>query len=227
MISAVLFDMDGTMVNTERLWGVINQKLAEEYGAVWDPAVRVQMMGKKDAECLAVFKEYFHLDVPVPELVARRRAMLLEDLSMIETNEGLYETLDLLERLGIKKAVATASFREFTARILSTFDLERRFDAVVTGDDVTHSKPDPGLFLEAARRLGAAPTECLVLEDAQNGVEAAYRAGMKVFAIPHADSSNHDFSKATRILSSMKEIDRAMLLSLSRSALTAGSAGVT
>jgi beta-phosphoglucomutase-like phosphatase (HAD superfamily) len=71
---------------------------------------------------------------------------------------------------------------------------------------VHESKPDPAIFLEAARRIGVEPSRCLVLEDAQNGVEAAFNAGMRVYAIPHDDSRHHDFSKATKVIASMREI---------------------
>jgi len=211
MIKAIIFDMDGTMVNTEEMWGDVNRQLAAHYGITFDEKVRVQMMGKKDYESLSAFKEYFHLDTSVEELNKIRRKMILADARSVKINEGLYELLDLTDRLSIKKAVATSSFREFTDKILSSFNLEKRFDSVVTGDDVVLSKPDPAIFLEAAKRLGIVPSDCLVLEDAQNGVEAAYRAGMAVFAIPHDASKHHDFSKATKVLSSMLEVDETAL----------------
>ena len=107
---------------------------------------------------------------------------------------------------GIKKAVATSSFRELAIHLIERFGLRARFDAIVTGDDVKESKPDPAIFLEAARRVGVVPAECLVLEDAQNGVEAASNAGMRVYAIPHDDSRHHDFSRATRVIASMRDI---------------------
>ena len=206
MTRAVLFDMDGTMFATEGLWGVINRKLAEDYGAVWDESVRTRMMGKKDRESLLVFKEFFGLEAPVEELIARRRELILADLSAVTMNDGLTELLDLLDARGIKKAVATSSFRELAIHLIERFGLLARFDAIVTGDDVKESKPDPAIFLEAARRVGVVPAECLVLEDAQNGVEAASNAGMRVYAIPHDDSRHHDFSKATRVIASMREI---------------------
>lgn len=191
MIRAAIFDMDGTMVNSERLWGNVGLSLA-------------------------AFKEYFRLSDSVDELVRIRRDMILaEDTSLTRVNPGLHELLDLLDHLKIKKAVATSSFREFTKKILSGFDLEKRFDAIITGDDVTLGKPDPAIFLEAAKILGAPAKECLVLEDAENGVEAAYRAGMHVFAIPHDDGSrHHDFSKATGTLGSMMEISEEILMGL-------------
>lgn len=211
MIKAIIFDMDGTMVNTEVMWGDISRKLAAHYGITFDEKVRVQMMGKKDYESLSAFKEYFHLDTSVEELIRVRREMILADTSSVRINEGLYELLDLTDRLSIKKAVATSSFREFTDKILSSFNLGNRFDSIVTGDDVVLSKPDPAIFLEAAKRLEAIPSTCLVLEDAQNGVEAAYQAGMTVFAIPHDASKHHNFSKATKVLNSMLEVDETVL----------------
>jgi HAD superfamily hydrolase (TIGR01549 family) len=214
MIKAVIFDMDGTMVNSQKLWDDVSQRLAALYGVIIDKELQRRMMGKKDNDSLAAFKDYHHLDVEVQELIRVRREMILRDVGLVETNKGLYELLDLLDRLEMKKAVATSAFREFTSKILSSFDLEKRFDTVITGDDITLGKPDPMIFLEAARRLDVSPKDCLVLEDAENGVEAASKAGMPVFAIPHGASDYHDFSKATKVLGSMLEIDEAMLASL-------------
>lgn len=114
MIQAVIFDMDGTMVDSEKLWGDVGQRFAARYGVVMDKEVRRLMMGKKDNDSLGAFKEYHHLDVEVDELIQVRRKMMMEDTGLIRTNEGLYELLDTLDRLQIKKAVATSSFREFT-----------------------------------------------------------------------------------------------------------------
>lgn len=214
MIRAVIFDMDGTMVESESLWKVVNTKLGDQYGVTFDDIVRVQMMGRKDSECLGVFKDYFHLDAPVEELIQARRAILLSDISAITVKEGLFELLDLLDRLGIKKAVATSSFTEFTQLVLEKFHIRERFEIVVTGDEVKNGKPHPEMFLEAARRIDVPASACLVLEDAQNGVEAAVNAEMKVIAIPHKHTNLHDYSKATRVLDSMLQVDEALLKSI-------------
>jgi len=214
MIKAAIFDMDGTMVNTEHLWYAVNSQLALNHGVTYENGAKVLMMGKKDMECLAAFKEYYNLPDRVEDLVEERRQLQFADTNMLEMCSGLVAFLDLLDRMGVKKAVATASTIRFTDKVLSIFNLQERFDAIVTGDEVAHSKPSPDLFLEAARRINVAPADCLVLEDAQNGIEAAHNAGMFSIALPHQYSRDHDFSLATKILPSMLEIDEALLSSL-------------
>ena len=214
MIRAVIFDLDGTMVDTEKLWGDVMHRLAPRYGTEFDPAAHIKMMGKRDRESLQAFKEHHGVEASVEDMVQARRKIILEDTGLIRTNKGLYELLDLLEKLKIQKAVATSAFEAFADKVLTQFDLKRRFGAIVTAGQVTHGKPHPEIYLEAAKRLGVKASDCLALEDAEIGVESAYNAGMKVFAIPHDSSRHHDFSKATKVISSMAEIDEKLLHSV-------------
>lgn len=206
--------MDGTMFDTEILWKDISNKVAQKYGHEVDDTLRTQMMGKKDKESLGAMKEYFGLSDSIDDLIHTRRKMILDDVRTAGVKEGLFELLNLLDKKGIKKAVATSSFRELTQKFLAQAGIEDRFDAIVCGDDVTIGKPDPMIFLEASRRIGVPPAECLVLEDSQNGVEAGAAAGMTVFAIPHDSSRYQNFRVATRVLKSMKEVDEKCLESL-------------
>lgn len=214
MLQAVIFDLDGTMVDTEKLWGEINHRLAARYGTVFDASARVRMMGRRDHESLSIFREHHGIAAPVEELIQVRRALILEDTAAVRENPGLHELLALIDRLGIRKAVATSSFKEFAHKILGQFDLAGRFDAVLTAEDVAVGKPDPMMFLEAARRLGAEPARSLVIEDAHAGIEAAHAAGMFSIAVPHDSSRDHDFSKATKVCTSLFEVDEAFLRSL-------------
>lgn len=206
--------MDGTMVDTHTVWATVNKTLSANHGVVFEDAVRRKMMGKKDIESLAIFKEFYGLTTPVETLVQERRAILLSNTSTINTNPGLRELLDLLDHLSIKKAVATSSFREFTHTVLLNTGLTNRFDVIVTGDDIQTSKPNPEIFITAAELLNVPSAQCLVIEDAQNGIEAAYNAGMRSIAIPHEDSKTHDMSKATRVIDSMHRIDAVFLRGL-------------
>src|SRR3989338_11175855 len=115
------------------------------------------MMGKKDHEALTVYRDFFKLEAGVDELVRRRRELILADIHLARVCAGLFELLDLLDEMRIKKSVATSSFKELAGRLLRQFNVEHRFDFIITGDDVEVSKPNPTMFFEAARALGAAP----------------------------------------------------------------------
>jgi HAD superfamily hydrolase (TIGR01549 family) len=214
MVDAVIFDLDGTILDTEKLWGEVGKKVAAHYGCEFDTAVRVRMMGRPDRDALTIFREHHDIKAPVEEIIAKRREIILSDLSGVNVNAGVFELLDLLERLNIPRAIATSSFKELVDKVLAKFDLTKHFHAILTAEDVVKGKPNPEMFLKTAARLNAEPKRSLVLEDAQNGVEAAHAAGMAVFAIPHDSSRHHDFSKATKVLRSLLEVDEALLRSL-------------
>lgn len=214
MIEAVLFDMDGTMVSTEAIWGNINRELAQRYGRVFDESMRVHMMGRREPDALTIFRDYYDIDASVEELMEVRKKMVLSRADQAVKNPGLDELLSLIQIRRLERAVATSAFREFAEAVLIGVNVRDQFKVVVTGDDVSNSKPHPEIFLTAAERVGINPRNCLVIEDAQNGVEAGFAAGMKVIAVPHVDSAHHDFSKATRVVNSLRDVNIELLTSL-------------
>lgn len=214
MIRAVIFDMDGTMVNTEDLWKEVNSELAEKYGVIFEVNLRTKMMGRKEEDALKIFRDFYELSVSVNELLLARKQLLFEKIDKVAINPGLIELIGLLEKLNIKKAIATSTYKDFAYAVIKAINVGENFPVVITGDTVVKGKPSPDIFIKAANTLGVEPQNCLVLEDAQNGVEAGYNAGMKVLAIPHEHSLNQDFSKANKVLNSLKEIDEAMINSL-------------
>jgi beta-phosphoglucomutase len=121
--------------------------------------------------------------------------------------------LALLEKLhGRKKlALASSSYRDAVDGVLDGLRITRYFEVIVTGLDVARVKPAPDIFLAAAEQLRASPAECVVLEDAEKGVIAANLAGMYCIAIPNRQTGHHDFSKATRVCSSLDEITMELL----------------
>ena len=124
--------------------------------------------------------------------------------------------LELVAMLHGKKrlALATSSYGNTAWPILRRLDLERYFEAVATNESVARVKPHPDLFLHVAERMGVAPAECVVLEDAEKGVLAAHAAGMKVIAVPTPHTRGNDFSRATRVVSSLTEVTLPLLDSL-------------
>lgn len=212
MIKAVIFDLDGTMVETENsVWVHVNHILAEKHGKKFDESVRKKMMGRKESEALQIFLDHHQIDATVEQLVEERQELLLQLVDRVKANPGLYELITLLNKMGIKKGIATSSFYPFASKVLEKVNLTSEFEVFVTGNQIRNGKPHPEIFLTVAKKLDVDPKDCLVLEDAQNGVEGAYNAGMKVIAIPHQYSVDHDFSKATMILKSLTEVTSKLL----------------
>jgi HAD superfamily hydrolase (TIGR01509 family) len=133
--------------------------------------------------------------------------------SSLRPMEGALELLETFHGR-TKFALASSSYRDAIDGVLTGLGIEHYFEIIVSGLDVEQVKPAPDIFLKAASDLGVEPSECVVLEDAEKGVMAAHRAGMRCIAVPNQYTRHHDFSKATRVCSSLKEITPEFLESL-------------
>lgn len=184
MTQGAIFDMDGVLVdNLEyhiRAW----QQLGSEQGRKLSRESIRRVFGQRNDEMIrSLFDSSLSRDVLV--LYAARkeeiyRALMAPALTPVPGLPGL---LDGLREAGMRTAVATSGPRENAHLVLDGLDLRRYFDAVVTGDDVSRSKPHPDIFLLAARRLGLPPEQCVVFEDSSSGIEAAARAGCRCIAL--------------------------------------------
>jgi HAD superfamily hydrolase (TIGR01509 family) len=123
----------------------------------------------------------------------------------IQPMPGLLDLLDRLEKARMPKAIATSSAKSLMDACLSHFDLHSRFQFFLTAEDVKHGKPNPEIYLTAARRLGIPPSEMVVLEDSHNGCKAAAAAGAFAVAVPGLHSLQHDFSAASLVISSLAD----------------------
>src|ERR671937_223593 len=186
VIEAVVFDLDGVLVDSEQLWDEAREELARERGGRWHERAQRDMMGMSSPEWSRYMHDVIGLVEPPEEI----------DAEVVRRIERRYrERLPLLpgaaeavERLGARwpLGLATSSNREIVDLVLEVSGLGRFFRATVSSEEVERGKPAPDVFLEAARRLGVAPERTAVVEDSENGILAGRTAGMRVVAVPNA-----------------------------------------
>ena len=186
---AFIFDMDGTLVDNMRFHGEAWRQMLAENGIEADAHEFLRTTaGKTNREIIPNFFQ----DTTEEKLLelGLRKETLYRELFLPERQaiDGAVEFLESAKLLGVKMAVATAAPPANMEFILDGLDLRQYFDAITTAADVSHGKPNPEVFLKSAEKLGIAPNNCLVFEDAINGFEAANRAGMKSIGIATVNS---------------------------------------
>lgn len=186
MIKGAIFDMDGLMLDTEKLFMRFWRQAAADFG--YEMTVE-QVLGARSLASKysrPKFKAVFGDEFPFDEIRARRLEIMSAyiDEHGFEVKKGLFELLDHLKSSGYKIAVATATDRQRTEKYLGMIGALDYFDAVICGDMVANGKPEPDIYLKAAAELELAPEECAAFEDSPNGLRAAYAAGCKAIMIP-------------------------------------------
>ena len=203
-IRAVVFDLDGLMFNTEDVFNHAGQELLRRRNHELTHELLSRMMGRRSHESFAILRESLGLSESIEELLAESSVIFGEMLKThLAPMPGLFELLDHIESRGLPKGVATSSNRTYLEDILGRFDLLDRFAFTLTGEDVTHGKPHPEVYLKAAETLGIAPAEMLVLEDSEAGTHAAAAAGAVIVSVPHQHSRSHNFTPATHVAESL------------------------
>jgi HAD superfamily hydrolase (TIGR01509 family) len=196
-VDAVIFDMDGLMLDTEPVYRMAWQRASAECGYAISDELHLRLLGLKTEDAEQVLRQEFGAGFSVDAfrtLCSEHEPAAFRDYGL-RKKSGLDELLALLNARRISKAVATSASRDRALSLLSTTAVLGQFDVVVTGDEVARGKPSPDLFLLAARRLETANSSCLVLEDAEAGVLAAHAAGMQVFVVPDLKQPSADVVK--------------------------------
>lgn len=190
-VEALIFDMDGVLIDSEPVHLLAYQKFFREYGVAYTQEDNSQFLGQKDIEIAVQLIARHNLPLTKEQFVARKEEAFQ---SLIVANpvarEGLIETLEAAKRLGLKLAVASSATLGSIELIVKVLDIRNYFENLTSGDEVQNGKPAPDVYLLAAERLGVPAQNCLVIEDTDAGVQAAKSAGMLCIAIP-CDATSH------------------------------------
>ncbi|MCB1958037.1 MAG: HAD family phosphatase [Rhodocyclaceae bacterium] len=185
-IRAVIFDMDGVLLDSERIAYAIGRDVSRDMGIPWRHEVAMQMIGLNSREHERLLKGAYGEDFPVAEHHEEfgRRYEAVIASGRIPLKPGVLELLELLDALDLPRAVATSTRRSRALPKLEAVGLLKRMDGVVGGDEVPRGKPAPDIFLAAATLLEARPSACLVIEDSNAGVRGGLAAGAQVVMVP-------------------------------------------
>lgn len=215
MFKAVIFDMDGVVVDSDRILHDIEQEVFKDFGIKITDEEHLSWVGTTAEKFWAGLKEQCGLKQSVDELIAANREKTLEHFRVcpLEPMEGILEFLDELKDQNIKFALASSASSIRADLILKRLDLADLFSNRVTAQDVVNGKPDPEVFLKAATKLGVDPSEAVVIEDAKYGVQAAKAAGIKCIGF-NAVPGRQDLSEADLIVGGFKELNYDKLVDL-------------
>src|SRR4051794_23670395 len=193
-IRAIIFDMDGLMIDSESLYWAAGREVARRYGKTVQDQTLGRMMGRSPIDSMRVFATELGIDRPWAELLEERDVMVYEAMQRgVTAMPGLLDVLAEF-KAHYRLAICTSARTPFVKVALEGLGIADRFDAVQTSEGVTHGKPDPEIYLKAMAKVDAEPSECVVLEDSSNGALAAKRAGAYTIAVPSVHTRDQDFT---------------------------------
>lgn len=215
MINAVIFDMDGVMIDSEPLWEKTERILLARRSIDYSPDYRDKIVGLNQRDSGRLLVDTFDLDETVDDIINERISILTSIYEKeLELIPALVPLLEQLARDGYRLAVASSSPLRVVTFVLDMFSLHNHFLTVVSGDSVGNGKPHPDIYLHTAEMLGVAPAECVAIEDSINGLRSAKGAGMYCIAIPDKRLTPDQFKSADVILDSLRELTPEMIKSL-------------
>lgn len=213
---AVIFDMDGVLIDSEPLYVEMNEELFSELGVRIDKEEYHKFVGMSSPLMWKMIKDEFSLPQSVDELMNSEKQRIHELLRSDRVSEpiaGVESLLINIANAGIPAAVASSSARKNVEMVLSKLDLSGYFKATVCGEDVANGKPAPDIFLKAATALKGAPENCVVIEDSVNGLRGSHAAGMRCIGYAGDPRSKQDLSGADMLVKSFHEEDRNSIMS--------------
>lgn len=213
-MKAIIFDMDGVIINSEPLHFKIEKELLEELGGNISDEELQSFAGTTDYNMWSKFKEMFKLKPSVEELIEAKKERFMKRIDEVELVDNFMDFMLSAYEEGYILAIASSNNRRIVNAVVEKFQLGKYVKFIISGEEVNKGKPDPEIFLTAAKKINVDPSNCIVIEDATNGVKAAKAAGMNCIALKNLDSGNQDLSEADLIIEDFKELNLDILENL-------------
>lgn len=212
MKKAFIFDMDGVIIDTEPVHAIIKQRVCRKYGIELPVEMFAQFVGRTSEDCFTEIAEKFNFTERTgAELAKEKHQAYLQALSdgsiEIPVVPGIHALLERIKKAGYIIGLASSSATPMINTALTRLGIKEYFSVIVSGADLPKSKPDPAVYLLAAEKLGIEPADCIVIEDAKAGIDAAKAAGMYCIAYHNPNSGNQDLSRADKIVNSHDDIE--------------------
>lgn len=208
-MKAVIFDMDGVIIDSEPMHSAVSVETMAFYGAKITLQDMDRFAGMTLPAIFSTLKKENDIAAPVEEIIAHQEEGILRNVQEEDNApiDGIRRLLTELKGKGIPAAVASSSPKRLIEAVIAKFKLQDYFVHLVSGEEVPKGKPAPDVYLETARRLNVLPEDCLVIEDSKNGTIAAKTAGMTCIGFQNLNSGNQDLSRADVIVPALTEID--------------------
>ncbi|MBN1895465.1 HAD family phosphatase [bacterium] len=212
LFKACIFDMDGVIADSEPIHCLSEQQALEPFGITPTLEELQANTGTGADVLLKRFIERYRLKITLEDLRNRLRLRLEENFrNSVRPIPHALELIRSLHGAGMRLAIGSSSDRRLIDLVMAHFEIIPFFDAIVSGEDVLNTKPAPDIFLEAARRLGCRPAECIVIEDSKNGVLAAKQAGMACIGFVSPNSRSQDLGRADWVIDDLARLDHQIL----------------
>lgn len=209
MLKALVFDMDGVIIDSEPIHTKINVDILNDEGVTPNQSEFFEFTGVRDEEMWETLIKRHNMTKTVEELMDMQRVYKKQRFTgeNVKPVDGITTLLSHAKKKGLRIALSTSSPLYFARYILESLEVIKFFDVLATADDVSKGKPDPEIYLKAASMLGVLPEECMAIEDASLGIQSAKGAAMKCIGFKNPNSGDQDLSLADLVVTSIKDIN--------------------
>ena len=214
MTFALIFDMDGVLIDSTKTNWEVHSKLLKEAGGNLDQEDIAFGLGRALKDIIPYWNNKYNLNLEINDYRNKANEMQFKLLADTKADEHLINLLKNLKQNNIPMEVATSSARHRTEIFLNIIKIKEYFDQIITSEDVSKHKPDHEVFLKAAEKLNIKPENCIVIEDAETGIQAAKNAGMKVIGYTYPQYSKEQIKTAHKVINSFSELSHEEFLKL-------------